>query len=300
MECKPINCPILSLAMSPSDQAADRKARALELAERGFTQMDIAALLDVSQKTVSQYLDGIYTPGINQKPAKTRTNPKGAGRPKGSKPNPKPRHGPQPRRRTTEPVQEKSAATLVLDQGKTYAQAAAELRLKSVQTIKTAVAREEGRREILAEPPVAREDLSLTAQHKFDIAIKQEKARLAASFDQFVREDIRRRMDEILLPDLKQQIAEAKTLYDRRRALMDKATFNMIRRGLHPDSRRSISDEKLGAAFDAFMGLEKVLLDEKDSPTSWPDMPSTLAEWDKMRASRKPTKKPGSNPIRPR
>jgi hypothetical protein len=38
---------------------------------------------------------------------------------------------------------------------------------------------------------------------------------------------------------------------------MDKATFNASRRALHPDSRQSISDKKLGAAFDTFMTLEK-------------------------------------------
>jgi hypothetical protein len=48
---------------------------------------------------------------------------------------------------------------------------------------------------------------------------------------------------------------------------MDKATFHDIRRVLHPDSRQSISDKKLGEAFDTFMPLEKYVLNEKDSPT---------------------------------
>jgi hypothetical protein len=55
---------------------------------------------------------------------------------------------------------------------------------------------------------------------------------------------------------------------------------------LHPDSRISISDKKLAEAFDEFMRLEKFLLNEKDSPTQWGDLPSSLAEWDKMRARR--------------
>jgi hypothetical protein len=42
---------------------------------------------------------------------------------------------------------------------------------------------------------------------------------------------------------------------------MNKDTFNMIRRALHPDSRNSISDKKLGEAFAAFMALKF----EKDS-----------------------------------
>ena len=45
---------------------------------------------------------------------------------------------------------------------------------------------------------------------------------------------------------------------------MDNATFNAIRRALHPDSRQSISDKKTGEAFDAFMALEKYVLNEKE------------------------------------
>ena len=60
-------------------------------------------------------------------------------------------------------------------------------------------------------------------------------------------------MEEFILPDWKQKITEAQRLYERRRGFMDKATFNAIRRALHPDSRRSISDKKLGEACDTFM-----------------------------------------------
>ena len=80
---------------------------------------------------------------------------------------------------------------------------------------------------------------------------------------------------------------------------MSKDTFNTIRRALHPDSRNSISDKKLGEAFDTFMGLEKYLLNEKGGPTTFADLPSTVAEWDKMRA-RKPAKPSGSSAVRPR
>ena len=53
-------------------------------------------------------------------------------------------------------------------------------------------------------------------------------------------------------------------IYERRRGFMDNATFNAIRRALHPDSRQSISDKKIGEAFDAFMALEKYILNEKE------------------------------------
>ena len=42
----------------------------------------------------------------------------------------------------------------------------------------------------------------------------------------------------------------------------------------------------LGAAFDAFMALEKRLLKE-DSPATFVDIPSSLAEWDKKKATKR-------------
>jgi len=141
-----------------------------------------------------------------------------------------------------------------------------------------------------AEAEIDPSTLSLTAQEKLAAAIRQHQRKLDAQFEQRVLDECRRRTDEIWLPHWKKQIDQAKELYARRRALMTKEVFNIIRRGLHPDSRNAISDKKLAEAFDAFMGLEKFLLNEKDSPTHFGDLPSSLAEWDKMRAKR-PAKK---------
>jgi len=65
-----------------------------------------------------------------------------------------------------------------------------------------------------------------------------------------------------------------------------------------------LSDHKLGEAFDAFMSLEKYLLDEKDSPTTFGDLPSTLAEWEARRAKtaaeRRAKRAMSTSAIRPR
>jgi hypothetical protein len=53
------------------------------LAKQGYTQEVIATQLGVSQATISGDLGNLSTPD-KLKPAKTATNPKGAGRPKGS------------------------------------------------------------------------------------------------------------------------------------------------------------------------------------------------------------------------
>jgi hypothetical protein len=43
----------------------------------------------------------------------------------------------------------------------------------------------------------------------------------------------------------------------------------------------------LAEAFDAFMGLEKLLLNEKDSPTTFGKLPDNMAEWEKMKMKAK-------------
>lgn len=287
MKCGPDDCPIVAFSdLTPAEQRVERQRTAKKMTDQGFTEQQIAKQLGVSQQTISNDLANLPITG-KSKPAKTASNPKGAGRPKGKKP--------QPRRRKTDAAKEAAAASLVLDQGKTYEQVANELGLSSVQPVKTAVAREEGRREARAEPEIDRSELSLTAQEKFDAAMRQHRRKLDLEFDQRVRDAVTKKIEEIVLPAWRQRVDEAKQLYNRRKALMDKATFNAIRRGLHPDSRNSISDEVLGRAFDKFMALEKFLLDEKDSPTEIADVPSNLAEWDKMRM--KPRRKAGANPV---
>ena len=68
-----------------------------------------------------------------------------------------------------------------------------------------------------------------------------------------------------------------------RKGIMDKVTFDSIRRCLHPDSRKAVSDAKLAEAFDAFQALEKLLLNEENSPTVFQDLPDNAAGWNAMR-----------------
>jgi hypothetical protein len=178
-------------------------------------------------------------------------------------------------------------AAQVLDHGKTVSQAASDAGV-SVQIVKTAVEREKGRRE--AEPAITPDMLSMTQQQKNAAWRRQELHRMEIAFRQRVENEVIRRIDEIILPHWKEKIEQAQELFNRRKALMDKATFNKIRRCLHPDSRRSLSDPMLAEALDAFMALEKYLLNEKDSPTMFGDLPGSLAEWDKMK-TRKPAKR---------
>ena len=262
---------------SPARRAEHRKTVAEQLYKDGETMEQIATQLGVSQQTIGRDLESL---SIVDKPQR----PKG-GRPKGSK-----------RKRKHEAV-EAVVASLVLDEGKTHAEVRAETGVSDT-VVRHAVAREEGRRE--AEPTITPEMLSMTAQQKLDAAIRQHERAVDQKFEERVREEARKRVDEIVLPHWKQKIDQAQQLYAKRKALMDKETFNIIRRALHPDSRNAISDRKLGEAFDTFMALEKYLLNEKDSPTHIGDLPNTLAEWDKMRSATRRAAAAGRTAMKPR
>ena len=244
--------------------AADRQRIAEYLyGEREWTMQRIAEALGVSQRQVSTDLASLE---VTSKPS----------RPKGGRPK---------KARKNESAAATIATKLILDAGHSYPAVEKATGLTST-VLRSAVAREEGRRE----PVITRDMLSVTAQGKFDRAISQYKAELAASFQQTVAARIKEMLEDTYMPRHRKEQAEAKAVMNRRHGIMTKAVFNAIRRGLHPDSRRSISDEMLGAAFDAFMALEKHLLKEEDSPTTFVDIPSSLAEWDKKRT----TKRPGS------
>jgi len=209
------------------------------------------------------------------------------GRPKGS-------------RLKAEPVKfsrdvREQVASMVLDEGKTFRQAEAETGVSNI-VARTAVAHEQGRRRAQEDPPIDVSTLSLSAQEKLDAAIRQHKRKLDLDFSKTVTEEVRKRIDEIVLPSWKKQIAEAQAIFNRRRGIMSKSDFKLIWSALHPDSRKSISDKKLGEAFDTFSSLEKFLLDEKDSATSLAGVPDSLAEWDRMRA-RKSTRRNHQNGV---
>jgi hypothetical protein len=69
--------------MSPDDRKAQRKPVAEKLYRQGFTMEAIATQLAVDQATISRDLSNLCS--VHKlKPAKTASNPKGAGRPKGS------------------------------------------------------------------------------------------------------------------------------------------------------------------------------------------------------------------------
>ena len=271
----PDDCPLAVWAnLSPTARKAQRKPVAERLYKQGFTMEVIATQLGVGQATITRDLRNLSTVNKSKDEKKTASNPKGAGRPKGS-------GNAKGKRKSVLSGEEGRVAALVLDEGKSLDEAMAETGVAQ-WTAHAAVAHEEGRR-LGQKETVAASDLSMTAQQRLEVMERRIQREQDLKFEQRVRDEVKRRIDEIVLPHWKEQIEQSKELYRRRRALMTKDKFNKIRRALHPDSRLSISDKILAEAFDTFMALEKYLLDEEDSPTPFHGVPKTLAEWHSMR-----------------
>jgi uncharacterized protein YerC len=262
--------------LPPNDRKAQRKRIAEKLYKQGFTMEQIATQLSVSHMTIVRDLKE-FEHDVQTQPRTSKRGRKGEGRAKGSGKTNKL----NPQRRKNNSVAAEAAAQTILDEGKTYSNVEKETGLSNI-VLRSAVAREEGRRE--AEPTITPDMLSITAQQKLALAIKQHKQKLDAAFHQAVNARVKTWLEDTILPQHRKEQIEAKKIMAARRGIMDKATFNKIRRALHPDSRLSISERMLGEAFDAFMALEKRLLNEENSPTSFGNLPNTMAEWDAARA----------------
>ena len=159
-----------------------------------------------------------------------------------------------------------------------YESAAAEAGIVGTeQVMKTAVAREEGRRQGAAET-VAIESLSMTAQQKLEAAIRQRLREQDVAFEQRVLKEARSRIESTILPHYNAKYAEAQRVIKSRRGIMSSATFKLIWTCLHSDSRNSVSEKKLNEAFNAFEAVKLLLCDEKQMPTSDFALPRTYDE----------------------
>lgn len=257
----PDDCPTGAYwSLSDDDRPARRKATAVALFKKDLTQEQIATQLGVTQQQISKYLINLQ-PGCKSKPAKTKRNPKGAGRPKGRKKEPGVKQA--QRSVNTTPEQWKQFKRQAVAEG--FDSAAAKLGA------------------LIAEPEIARADLSLSAQQKFDAAVRQHQRRLDLVFENRVLEEINQRLDHIILPVWRKKIADAKKIYDNRRSITNRETFNIILKCLHTDTRTYVSHELVNDAFTRFMALEKYLLNEKDSPTKFTGLPTTPAEWEQRK-----------------
>jgi hypothetical protein len=160
----------------------------------------------------------------------------------------------------------------------------------SERTVRSSVDRESIERSV--EPEITPEMLSLTAQKKLELAIKQEIKRLGAQYQvdlAKIRTEAKAEAHELLVkvlgPARQRELDDARRIIKRRDGIMDKKTYTKIRSCLHPDWVLDPKQkQRYEEAFHLFTQLERLILSEKESPTQFgPPLPKTSAEWDELK-----------------
>jgi len=139
---------------------------------------------------------------------------------------------------------ERHAASLHLDHGKTLEQAAAEGGLSSVQPVKTAVAYELGRREAAAEAPIPFDTFSMSVQEKIEAWKRQQFKQMEAEFENRVRAECHKQMEETFLPYYKEKEVLYDSIVKTRKGMMTRAVYNKIRSCLHPDRVQDVGQKR--------------------------------------------------------
>lgn len=102
---------------------------------------------------------------------------------------------------------------------------------------------------------------------KIDRARRQIRRELEAEFEPRVQAGVQERLS-FSTKRMEQLAKESRLVLDARKGILSRANYDLIRSSLHPDSRLSITDEKLAEAFRMFNELEILFLNEKDRPTT--------------------------------
>jgi hypothetical protein len=147
-----------------------------------------------------------------------------------------------------------------------------------VADLKAQLAREQGRREAKAEPEIDAATLSMTAQQKLGIAIRQHQRRLDLALEQRVRERVISAVESIQLPYYREQWEKTRELLEQHRGYIARSEYLKIWRCLHPDSRNNATERLLSEAFNAFKRLEAVLVKREERTIADPNLPSTYEE----------------------
>jgi hypothetical protein len=131
--------------------------------------------------------------------------------------------------------------------------------------------------------------LSMTAQQKLEAYRRQIERKLDIEFEYRVREELKRHLDDVALPSYLKEIAALERSIRDRRGIMDRVTYRKILACLHVERliqllNISITEldpalkKRFDEAFTLFTELEKRVLNEKESPTTFRKMPSTYEE----------------------
>jgi hypothetical protein len=130
---------------------------------------------------------------------------------------------------------------------------------------------DEIRREAAAQidPP-----LSLTAQQRLAGAIRKHQRKLEAEFEWRVRDDIKRRVEEMVLPSFRESTADAVLVIGARKGVFKHTEYNALLRCVHPDVQPTI--EQKNEAFRLLHENRLVLLSKKEEthPKTYAPLPT--------------------------
>ena len=125
--------------------------------------------------------------------------------------------------------------------------------------------------------------LSLSAQEKIEAYKRRLDREYQQRVDDAVQAEIRRRIAEDILPHYTKLREEADRIIKARKGILTRQEYNKLLIVLSSDHVHSLGEEWVKRHDEAsiiFRSHEKVLLNEKDSPTQYPaDWPKTPEEW---------------------
>ena len=102
---------------------------------------------------------------------------------------------------------------------------------------------------------------------------------LELEFEQRIQEEVRHRLEATILPHYKKTYEEYVRVIKTRKGVMDRASYRKILAALHPDRVQDPALKKRAEeAFNMFTKIERLLLDEKKSPTATEPMPRSYAD----------------------
>lgn len=259
--CDESDCPIAGNMDLTRSTTAEKKATAEALYKTGTWTMErIAEKLGVSQPSISGWLSNLSTTN-KLKHAKTDSNPKGAGRRKGS--------GKKPLQR----AKGTEAIVKCMDEGKSATATAKETGVGE-RRVNTVWREEQQRRDAVAEaePEIAAKALSMSAQQKLNAAIRQHQRKLDLEFEQRVLAEVEHRIDSIVLPAWRKTIEWAEAVSRREKGILTAAEYKLLRTCMHPDRVQDSNLRlKFAQAFSVLERLERFLCaPEKEPPTKFP------------------------------
>lgn len=127
-------------------------------------------------------------------------------------------------------------------------------------------------------------EMAPSKKKEFETALRLYKKKLDAEFDHSVLQEVKKRLDEIVLPTLNKREAMAAQILKNRKGVWTQAEFNSILKCLHPDTGNLVSTDQKTNAFRLMNDSKHLLISEKELPTTFNNMPKTYAE---MMARRK-------------